>query len=124
MMERDYRLIPNREAREVPKGWQHPKDAHGRYIPLLPYGYRLDDDEVAADRMMPAPGEDPWIAAYETTTEGTPISPAFALSRDLILYCAEHCTTYGDHTADAEAWAAILLGDAVILTDGSVIAHD
>jgi hypothetical protein len=65
------------------------------------------------------------IAAYETTTEGTPISPAFPDTPEgrlaLVNYCAEHATTWGDHRADAETWAAILFGDgAMVGTDGSV----
>ena len=42
--------------------------------------------------------------------------------RDLIAYCAEHATTFGDHRADAEAWAAILFGDASVGIDGTVRA--
>lgn len=103
-------FVGSYEAREVPKGWQHPKDERGRYVPLLP-------------DQMPDPGDDPDVMAYEAVSEGTPISPPFALSRDLVLYCAEHCTTFGDHKADAEAWAAILFGDAAISIDGTVIAE-
>ena len=50
------------------------------------------------------------IAAYETTSEGTPISPAFpntpAGRLALINFCAANCTTFADNRADAETWAA------------------
>ena len=121
-------FIPNREVREIPRGWQHPRGAHGRFIPLLPFGYQIDDDECApADRMMPPPLGDIDIAAYETTTEGTPISPAFPDTPQgrlaLVAYCAEHGTTFGSHRADGEAWAAILFGCATVVDrDGTVRA--
>jgi hypothetical protein len=119
-------FVGSREVREVPQGWQHPKDERGRYIPLLPFGYQIDDDERApADRMMPPPLGDIEIAAYETVTEGTPISPAFPDTPqgrlNLLAYCAEHCTTIGEHRGGVEAWAAFLFGDAAIGIDGQVI---
>ena len=118
-------FLPNREVREIPRGWRHPKDPRGRFIPLLPFGYQIDDDECApADRMMPPPLGDIDIAAYETTTEGTPISPAFPDTPQgrlaLVAYCAEHCPTFGAHRADGEAWAAILFGSASVDLDGTV----
>jgi hypothetical protein len=81
---------------------------------------------LVAETMPPTPGEVE-MAAYETTTEGTPISPAFPNTHEglvaLIRYCAEHCTTFGEHRADAEAWAAILFGDAAVGLDGRVVAE-
>jgi hypothetical protein len=38
-------------------------------------------------------------------------------------YCAEHCTTFGDYRAGAEAWAVLLFGDgATVDADGTVRA--
>jgi hypothetical protein len=123
-------FIPNREVRWIPKGWQHPKDAKGRYVPLLPNGYcdanGFTDEEKANAREMPsttgaARAQGLEIAAYETTTEGTPISPAFPDTPEgrlaLVNWCAENETTFGDHKADAEAWAGILLTDQVVTVD-------
>jgi hypothetical protein len=126
-MTNDIRFIPNREVREIRRDWQHPKDAAGRYIPLLPFGYQVDDERAPADRMMPPPLGDIDIAAYETTTEGTPISPAFPDTpegrRDLIAWCAEHVTVFGDRHAGGEAWAAALFGEgATVDADGTVRA--
>jgi hypothetical protein len=69
------------------------------------------------------------IAAYETVSEGTPISPPFPNNPDgrlgLVEYCSRHCTTFGNHTAGAEAWAALLFGNgAAVTADGVVIADD
>ena len=108
------RFIANREVRVIPKGWQHPKDARGKHVPLLP------------EDMPDAMGETE-IAAYETTSEGTPISPAFPNTPEgrlaLVNHCAERETTFGDHGADAEAWAAILFGCATVDLDGAVRAQ-
>ena len=118
------RMISNREVRWIPRGWQHPKDENGRFLPLLPYGR----GEEAAAEMPAASGEDPEIAAYETTTEGTPISPAYPNTPEgrlaMANWCAEHAFTWGDHRADAETWAVLLFGEpwATIGLDGSVQA--
>jgi hypothetical protein len=112
--------IANREVRVVPAAWRHPKDANGRYVPLL--AEQMPD--VAS-----LPTHDTRIAAYETTTEGTPISPPFTATPEgrlrLTQHCADNSTTLGDHTADAEAWAVVLFGQgAAITADGIVVAND
>ncbi len=118
-------FVANREARVVPAGWQHLRDAHGRYVPLLPAGHVSEDVEHAD--LMPQPTGATEVAAYETVSEGTPISPAFPDTTqgrlDLVNYCAEHCTTFGDHRAGVEAWAALLFSDgATVDADGTVRA--
>lgn len=112
-------LIANREVRVVPSGWRHPKRA-SRYVPLL------DNGMPAVAGLAP---EQTRILAYETTTEGTPISPAFPNTPvgrlRLLRYCAENAMAWGRFTADAEAWAAILFGEnAAVTTNGVVIAED
>jgi hypothetical protein len=133
-------FVCNREVRRIPRGWQHPRDAKGRFIPLLPADYLsslsdadradiLDANAVIGDdteaHLMPpvtrlAP-EAVEIAAYETTTEGTPCSPTFADTPERRLavanWCAVHSTTFGDHKADAETWAAVLFGDGAWVSD-------
>lgn len=122
MNQRTFLYVGMYEAREIPRGWQHPQDEHAVAVPLLPYGYNFDDDDPG--ETMPPPLGETEIMAYETVSEGTPISPAFPNTPegrlDLVRYCAEHLTTLGDHKADAEAWAAILFGDAGITLDGEV----
>jgi hypothetical protein len=122
-------FIPNREVRFVPRGWQHPRDERGRYVPLFPAGYceanGLSEEERKGVGEMPDTKglrrDELEIAAYETTTEGTPISPTFPNTSDgkvaLIKWCAEHETTFGDFKADAEAWAGMLFTDRVVLVD-------
>ena len=98
----ELRFLLNREVRRVSRGWEHPRDERGRYVPLLP-------------EQMPAVAGDGEIMAYETTTEGTPFSPAFPDTRAgrlaLVNWCAKNCTTFANHKADAETWAAILFGE-------------
>ena len=122
----DISFIPNREVRAIPQGWQHPKDARGKYVPLLPEGAWQHDSGIPRDECMPDPDDDFEIAAYETTSEGTPISPAFPNTPEgrlaLVRHCAEHETTFGNHRADGEAWAAVLFGNASIASDGTVRA--
>lgn len=107
------RFLANREVRVIPAGWQHPVDAARHPLPLLP------------EEMPEVGGGESAIMAYETVTEGTPISPAFPNTRegrlDLVRWCADHCTTLGQHRAGAEAWAAILFGEGTtIALDGTV----
>jgi hypothetical protein len=73
--------------------------------------------------------EETEIAAYETVSEGTPISPPFPNSPEgrlaLVEYCSLHCATWGHNTGGAEAWAALLFGTgAAVTADGVVIAED
>ena len=135
----------NREVRHFPKGWQHPRDPRRRYIPLHQADYlrRLSEAERAElveanaaigidaeSRLMPdtsgLPASAVEIATYETTSEGTPVSPAFpdtdAGRLALARWCAEHCTTWAENKADAEAWAAVLFGGtlAFVSEDGRI----
>jgi hypothetical protein len=118
-----------REVRVIPRGWQHPKDGRGRHEPLLPAGYTFEDGEVfpTMPELSGLAPEQTEIAAYECVSEGTPISPAFPNSDAgrlaLVRYCAAHCTTFADHRADAEAWAAVLFGNAAVAIDGRVVGE-
>jgi hypothetical protein len=70
----------------VPPGWEHPRDEHGRPIPLFDSNtdpHEQIDEELpgAADRLpaMPrwAPQEATCYQVYENVTEGAPVSPVF-----------------------------------------------
>jgi hypothetical protein len=49
-------IICNREVRFIPRGWQHPRDERGRYLPLLPNGYAAANGLTEAEAWpeMPA----------------------------------------------------------------------
>jgi hypothetical protein len=126
-------FVGGREVRSFPKGWQHPRDDRGRFVPLLPGDYTFEDAETRdacpvglMPDARPLAAHDTEIAAYEAVSEGTPISPAFPNTPEgrlaLVNYCAGHETTFGDFTADAETWAAILFGDASVGIDGAIRA--
>lgn len=57
--------------------------------------------------------EDPPIGdgfqLWETTSDGSPVSPVFATLDELCTWCAEHATTFGYSKASAERWRTILV---------------
>jgi hypothetical protein len=84
--------------------------------------------------MMPdfsaMPAERMGIAAYETTTEGTPVSPVFpdtARGRfELVDYCRGHANVFGgDECPSLEAWSSILFGEegAVVDLDARTVVY-
>ena len=98
-------VIVNRELRMVPRGWRDES-------PLLP------DEMPSVSGMSGGKLE---LVAYETTSEGTPISPNFPNTQqgklDLVRYCTRNCSTFADNRVDGETWAGLLFGDAFGLTD-------
>lgn len=69
------------------------------------------------------PPEGDGYQIWETTSEGSPISPVFATLDELCEYAAANCTTFGSSTASAEGWHKMLDDDVVaatsITSDGS-----
>lgn len=122
-----------REARRVAKDWQHPKDeATGRYKPLFEgytqsatefmekanteglqaaVGYfgRAPDQE---DYMPDWPAEErTHLQMYETTSEGTPISPVMATPEDLARWLVDNnASAFAGQTASYEAWLRVAKG--------------
>ena len=122
-----------REVRRVPIGWRHPRNTEtGHYVPLLS-GYR----EVAAEFLTKANygglqaaidyfGQAPekkhympeWptelcthYMMYETCTEGTPISPAFATPEALARWLTDnHASAFGRVSATYEGWLRVARG--------------
>ena len=125
----------SREVRRVAKDWQHPRNlgtySNGapRYEPLHE-GYA----EAAADFLQrasteglqgaldyygSAPNKDEYmpewpeaekthLMMYETCSEGTPISPAFATAEELARWLADNkASAFGDMTATYEQWLAM-----------------
>ena len=100
-----------REVRRVPANWEHPRDNKGNYLPLFELDNEDEDDGSTA--LMPAWGEQErtHFQMYETTTEGTPISPVMespeALARWLVDNKAD--AGAGQH-ASYEAWLRVCRG--------------
>lgn len=140
-----FRFIVNREIRRVPLDWEHPRDEHGEPIPLLKRdhytaadireliqeGRRLEEIE---GWLMPdfsgTPEKRMGICAYETTSEGLPISSVFPDTPEgrwaLVHYCAQFQTVFADRRVNPEAWAELLFGDSLAVVDaesGRVLFH-
>lgn len=58
---------------------------------------------------------------WQTTSEGSPISPVFDTLEALCAYAAEHCSTFGDNTATAEQWKEMLDDGFVHHREGNTI---
>lgn len=117
----------SREVRRVPADWVHPKE-HGRFKPLLDYYQTAHDDfmdtvrseglQAAIDYYGCAPDindympdwpdeERTHLMMYESTSEGTPLSPAFATPEELARWLADNnASAFGSMTASYEQWLA------------------
>ena len=123
-----------REVRRVPADWQHPKNEYDRYKPLYPgerykanaegflekanaeglqeaidwYGQAPDQNDYMPD--WPA-SERTHLMMYEDTSEGTPISPAFATPEELARWLADTgASSFGSYTASYEGWLRVAKG--------------
>ncbi len=127
-----------REIREVPAGWEHPKDADGSLQPLYDHTYEdavVDwqkeheeyDSEADWHRDHPNPAyyrphyDDQATAyqVYETVSEGTPVSPVFADLESLIAWLIEQ--GHSEHAARTFAekrWAPSMMMSASGITMG------
>jgi hypothetical protein len=60
------------------------------------------------------PPEGPGYQLWETTSEGSPISPVFETLEDLCNYAAVNCSVFGSDKVTAERWRAMLEQDFVV----------
>jgi hypothetical protein len=121
--------LSNREVRPIAKGWEHPRtpgrfraDGTPAYRPLFS---RADLLEHAADRaanpedsgedlgpehyMPPIPEGQPYdYVLYETTSEGTPVSPAFSSLEELAVWCESNPGEVRDARWTREKWLEVL----------------
>lgn len=80
------------------ENWAGPRPDPAGYMPIWPESERTH------------------FMMYETTTEGTPISPAFDNLEDLARWLAENETAYGNETAGYDEWLNVCrAGSAQIL---------
>ena len=124
-----------REVRRVPANWQHPKEeGTGYYVPLYPGEYYTETApkfmekanaeglQAAIDWYEQAPDKNDYMPdwpenerthymMYENTSEGTPISPAFATPEGLARWLADMgASACGDSTASYEGWLRVAQG--------------
>lgn len=115
----------SREVRRVPANWVHPKE-HGRFKPLMDHYQTAHDDfmdevaknglQVAIDYYGCAPDindympdwpeeERTHLMMYESTSEGTPLSPAFATPEELARWLVDNnASAFANMTATYEQW--------------------
>lgn len=117
-----------REVRMVPANWEHPTNSRGEYEPLFD-GYEeavhrfardveamglekaLEENDGGprySDYMHPE-GERTHYMMYENTSEGTPISPAFATAEELARWLADNrASAFAGMTANYEQWLSTI----------------
>ena len=71
-------------------------------------------------RVITHPPEGDGFQLWETTSEGSPISPVFATLDELCAWCADHATTFADFRASADQWKAMLGEGLVYHTEGNI----
>ncbi|MBE0506766.1 MAG: hypothetical protein IBX50_08600 [Marinospirillum sp.] len=111
-----------REVRMVPGKWEHPKDSQGKFIPLFSAEekaerikeWELEDGSEAtrptADDFMPDwhPNETTHFMMYETTSEGTPASPALESPERLAEWLSHHkIKGWAGRPVQPETWLAL-----------------
>ncbi len=83
-----------------------------------------DDREkrAAADAWKPSePPAGDGFQLWETTSEGSPISPVFATLDALCEWCADNATTFASFKATASKWRQMLDGGVVSHTEGNMV---
>jgi hypothetical protein len=86
-----------------------------------------DQEIVDAWDAMPSEDKDPptgdGYQLWETTSEGSPISPAFESLDELCDYAAEHCSVFGSDMITSSEWKSMLddgfVTHEVTMSDGS-----
>lgn len=58
---------------------------------------------------------------WETTSEGSPVSPVFATLDTLCEWCEGNATVFADHKATRDQWKKMLEADFVYHQEGNVI---
>ena len=58
---------------------------------------------------------------WETTSEGSPISPVFASAEELADWCADNATTFADNKATKEQWLKMFGGGCIYHRQGNAV---
>ena len=81
--------------------------------------YFKEVNEKLHDLCEPPKGEG--YQLWETTTEGSPVSPVFATLDELCKWCERYATTFGSYRATKEEWKQMLSDNMVHHKEGNVI---
>ena len=118
-------LIMGRELRRVPANWEHPRDENGSYIPMhehFPYseeeiterirdGWLENSSPDYGCAIMPQWSETDrtHYQMYESTSEGTPISPVMETAESLAYWLAENnVAVFANIEVSYEEWLSII----------------
>lgn len=123
----------HREVRPVALDWEHPtdgmtRDGSPRYIGLhsradlrwtlnyyAEHPEHADEWEYRPEDYMPElrEGTPYGYQLYETTSEGTPLSPIFTTLEDLAAWCETGATVFADCRWTKEQWLASFKNDSL-----------
>lgn len=110
-----------RQVRRVPPDWKHPTDFHGRYIPMEEPMSDWENEIVEW-----TPEQATHFMMYEDTSEGTPISPAFATPEDLARWLYDNgASAFASMTASYEQWLAVARGGfapSAVIVGGALLS--
>ena len=132
-----------RECRMVERGWEHPKNREGFYIPLKNYyhyhydmscfmsnlaeyglQYAIEKYDSIPDKRKYMPNwsleQKQLYMMYETTSEGPPTSPSFETPAELANWLVEHqINFFGPYYPTFDEWLeGILNSNDVIIKKG------
>jgi hypothetical protein len=67
------------------------------------------------------PPEGPGFQLWETTSDGSPISPVFTSLDELCKWAETNATTFGSHRTTAAEWKRMLEADFVVHQEGNIL---
>lgn len=71
--------------------------------------------------MKVEPPEGEGFQLWETTSEGSPVSPVFKTLDELCEWCEDNATTFGPYKATKEQWKSMLDDNFVCHIEGNAI---
>ena len=101
------------------------KMAEIKGIPITSYGcpdydaYLEEPKKKLKELLAPPTGEG--YQLWETTSEGSPVSPVFQTMDELCEWCADNATTFASFKASKEEWREMLERDFVHHQEGRVV---
>lgn len=104
----------SREVRHVAKDWKHPTECGGSEANLkgIPYQRRCYIPLFKKDMPQWSEEEKTHLQLYETTSEGTPMSPVFDCEIKLAKWLAKNkVSAYGFYYLGYECWLNFIQGN-------------
>lgn len=78
-------------------------------------------EPIAMLKQLLAPPKGEGYQLWETTTEGSPMSPVFTTLDELCEWCEINATTFAHFKATKEQWKSMLEDDCVCHKEGNVV---